>query len=67
MEQPHDLVRAGVPGSFLNYGQITNQVRAQDAVFQQAILAYQAQVLEAQSEVEDSLVEFQKAQELSLR
>jgi NodT family efflux transporter outer membrane factor (OMF) lipoprotein len=49
--------------SFLNYGQITNQVRAQDAVFQQAVLAYQEQVLQAQREVEDALVAFLKAQE----
>ncbi|MDN5871025.1 MAG: TolC family protein [Nitrococcus sp.] len=49
--------------NILNYGQITNQVRAQDAVFQQAVLAYQQQVLQAQREVEDALVAFLRAQE----
>jgi NodT family efflux transporter outer membrane factor (OMF) lipoprotein len=47
----------------LNYGQITNQVRAQDAVFQQAILSYQNTVLQAQQEVEDGLVSFLGAQQ----
>lgn len=49
-------------GSFLfpvfNYGRITNQVRVQDAVFQQALLDYQNQVLAAQKEVEDGLAEY---------
>jgi outer membrane protein TolC len=47
----------------LNYGQITNTVRVQDARFQQLIIAYQDTVLRAQQEVEDGLVEFLKAQE----
>jgi NodT family efflux transporter outer membrane factor (OMF) lipoprotein len=46
-----------------NYGQITNQVRAQDAVFQQAILTYQNTVLQAQQEVEDGLASFLGAQD----
>ena len=46
-----------------NYGQITNQVRAQDAAFQAAVLSYQNTVLEAQQEVEDGLVSFLGAQE----
>jgi len=46
----------------LNYGQITNQVRAQDAAFQQAILSYQDTVLQAQQEVEDALASFLGAQ-----
>jgi NodT family efflux transporter outer membrane factor (OMF) lipoprotein len=46
-----------------NYGQITNQVRAQDAAFQQAVLSYQNTVLQAQQEVEDGLVSFLGAQE----
>jgi len=46
-----------------NYGQITNQVRAQDAQFQAAVLAYQDTVLQAQREVEDALVAFVKAYE----
>jgi NodT family efflux transporter outer membrane factor (OMF) lipoprotein len=46
-----------------NYGQITNQVRAQDAAFQQAVLSYQNAVLQAQQEVEDGLVSFLGSQE----
>ncbi len=49
--------------NLFNYGQITNQVRAQDAQFQAAVLAYQNTVLEAQREVEDALVAFVKAGE----
>lgn len=46
-------------GSFVlpifNHGQLIDQVRVQDAQFQQAILTYQNQVLQAQQEVEDAL------------
>ena len=45
----------------LNYGQLSNAVRAQDARFQQAITDYQNTVLTAQADVEDSLVAFIKA------
>ena len=38
-----------------NHGLLVNQVRVQDAIFQQAVLNYQAQVLSAQQEVEDAL------------
>ncbi len=47
----------------LNYGQITNQVRAQDAAFQAAVLSYQNTVLQAQQEVEDGLASFLGSQE----
>jgi NodT family efflux transporter outer membrane factor (OMF) lipoprotein len=47
----------------LNYGQITNQVREQDAAFQAAVLSYQNTVLQAQQEVEDGLVAFLGAQD----
>jgi len=49
----------------LNYGQITNAVRAQDAVFQQAVLDYMNLVLKAQQEVQDhitQLIETKKAE-----
>ena len=42
----------------LNYGQITNAVRAQDAVFQQSALNYLNLVLKAQQEVQDSITQF---------
>jgi NodT family efflux transporter outer membrane factor (OMF) lipoprotein len=45
-----------------NYGQITNQVRAQDAIFQQAILNYQNTVLNAQKEVQDGIVSYVESQ-----
>ena len=49
--------------NFLNYGQITNQVRVQDARFQELLIAYQNTVLRAQQEVEDGLIAFLKSQE----
>lgn len=47
----------------LNYGQLTNNVRLQDALFQELIVTYQNTVLQAQQEVENGLVSFLKAQE----
>jgi NodT family efflux transporter outer membrane factor (OMF) lipoprotein len=41
-----------------NYGRLINQVRVQDASFQQAILNYQNTVLTAQQEVENGLSAF---------
>ena len=52
-----------VSWNLFNYGQITNQVRAQDASFQEAILSYQNTVLQAQQEVEDALASFLGAQD----
>jgi len=49
--------------NILNYGQITNQVRVQDARFQELLIAYQNTVLQAQQEVEDNLIAFIKSQE----
>ena len=46
--------------NLFNYGQITNQVRVQDARFQQLLIVYQNSVLKAQQEVEDNLVAFLK-------
>ena len=42
----------------LNYGQITNNVRAQDAKFQELLIDYQNTVLKAQKEVEDGIASF---------
>jgi len=52
-----------VQWNILNYGQITNNVRVQDANFQQLLLAYQRAVLSAQQDVEDNLVSFLRAQD----
>jgi len=46
----------------LNYGRILNNVRLQDAKFQELMVAYQNSVLTAQKEVEDGLIQFIKAQ-----
>ena len=49
-------ISAGLSLPLFYRGAIVDQVRVQDAVFQQSILAYQNLVLNAQKEVEDSLV-----------
>ncbi|HMB78171.1 MAG TPA: efflux transporter outer membrane subunit [Kiloniellaceae bacterium] len=46
-----------------NYGRLTNNVRVQDAVFQQLAINYQNTVLRAYQEVEDGLVGFLRAQD----
>ena len=48
-----------------NYGRITNNIRAQDARFQELLIAYHNTVLKAQQEVEDNLTAFLRAQERS--
>jgi NodT family efflux transporter outer membrane factor (OMF) lipoprotein len=45
-----------------NYGQLTNQVRAQDAAFQQSIASYQNTVLQAQQQVQDAISNYIQAQ-----
>ena len=49
--------------NILNYGQITNNVRVQDARFQELLINYQNTVLTAQQEVEDNLIAFLRAQD----
>lgn len=51
----------GLSWSILNYGQITNEVRAQDATFQQALLNYVNLVLKAQQEVQDNITAYIEA------
>jgi NodT family efflux transporter outer membrane factor (OMF) lipoprotein len=46
-----------------NYGRIKNNVRAQDALFEQAVVTYQNAVLTAAQEVEDGLLGFLRSQE----
>jgi NodT family efflux transporter outer membrane factor (OMF) lipoprotein len=59
------MVTAGpsVQWNILNYGTITNNVRLQDARFQELLLTYQNTVLKAQQEVEDFLAGFLRYQE----
>lgn len=47
--------------SILNYGQITNAIRAQDAVFQQSLLNYVNLVLKAQQEVQNAITAYIEA------
>jgi NodT family efflux transporter outer membrane factor (OMF) lipoprotein len=49
---------AGVVFPVFNYGRLQNQVRVQDAQFEQALLNYQNTVLTAQQEVENGLANF---------
>jgi NodT family efflux transporter outer membrane factor (OMF) lipoprotein len=47
----------------LNYGRLKNNVRLQDAVFQQLLVDYRESVLQAQAEVENAIVAYLKSQE----
>lgn len=47
----------------LNYGQITNAVRVQDAAFQQSVLNYANLVLKAQQEVQDNITGYIEAKQ----
>lgn len=51
--------------NIFNYGQISNNVRTQDARLQQLLVNYQNVVLQAAREVEDSTVGFVRSQEQS--
>jgi NodT family efflux transporter outer membrane factor (OMF) lipoprotein len=55
---------AGFVFPVFNYGRLINQVRVQDAQFQQAVLHYQNTVLSAQREVEDGLAAFGKERQI---
>jgi NodT family efflux transporter outer membrane factor (OMF) lipoprotein len=48
--------------SILNYGRILNNVRVQDARFQELVATYQNTVLAAQQDVENGLITFLRAQ-----
>jgi NodT family efflux transporter outer membrane factor (OMF) lipoprotein len=54
---------AGFTWNILNYGRIKNNVRAQDALFQELAINYQNTVLRAAQEVEDAMVGFLRTQE----
>jgi NodT family efflux transporter outer membrane factor (OMF) lipoprotein len=53
--------------NILNYGQITNNVRVQDAKLQELLINYQNTVLTAQKEVEDGLATFLDSQAQAAR
>jgi NodT family efflux transporter outer membrane factor (OMF) lipoprotein len=48
--------------NILNYGRLANNIRIQDARFQQLVLQYQDTVLKANAEVENAVVGFLQAQ-----
>ena len=50
----------------LHYGRIKNNIRIQDARFQEQLVEYQNSVLEAAHEVEDGLVGYLKSQEATV-
>jgi NodT family efflux transporter outer membrane factor (OMF) lipoprotein len=56
-------IGGGIFWPILNYGRITNNVRAQDARFQQLLVHYQHTVLRAAQEAEDELAGFLRSQE----
>ena len=59
----HYSVGPAVQWNILNYGQITNNVRVQDAKYQTLLIDYQNAVLKAQQEVEDGIAAFIHARE----
>jgi len=63
----NSLIGFFTPFSFrwdiFNYGRIKNNVRIQDARFEQLLVSYQNKVLEAAKEVEDGLVGFLRSQQ----
>jgi NodT family efflux transporter outer membrane factor (OMF) lipoprotein len=56
---------AGLAGhwNLFNYGRIENNVRVEDARFQQALIVYENTLLKAQQEVENGLAAYLRAQE----
>ena len=54
----HYSVGPGIQWNVLNYGRITNNVRVQDAKFQELLIDYRNTVLKAQREVEDGMADF---------
>ena len=57
------MVSPQVAWPVLNYGRIENNVRIQDARFQQLLVGYRNTVLRAAQEVEDGMTAFLRAQE----
>jgi NodT family efflux transporter outer membrane factor (OMF) lipoprotein len=57
------LINPGVTWNLLNYGRIKNNVRVQDAKYQEAITSYQQTVLKAYADVEDALTAFLMAKQ----
>jgi NodT family efflux transporter outer membrane factor (OMF) lipoprotein len=56
-------ISPGVRWDILNYGRLVNNVRVQDARFQELAYAYQDRILNAGREVEDAMIVFLRSQE----
>lgn len=57
------MINPGFNWNFLNYNRIINNVAVQDARFQQLAVTYAQTVLEANREVEDAIVDFQRSRD----
>ena len=57
------FVAPGFNWNLLNYGRLINNVRVQEARFQQLAITYQQKVLEANAEVENGIVSFLRGQQ----
>jgi NodT family efflux transporter outer membrane factor (OMF) lipoprotein len=53
----------GFKWDILNYGRISNQVRVEDARFQELVVNYENTVLRAAQEVEDAMISFLRTQD----
>lgn len=53
----------GFQWDILNYGRISNQVRVEDARFQELVVNYENTVLRAAQEVEDAMISFLRTQD----
>lgn len=56
-------IAGGFRWNIFNYGRLKSNVRLQDALFQQLLVDYRNKILQAQSDVENALVEYLKSQE----
>lgn len=56
-------VSGGLQWNIFNYGRLKNNVRLQDATFQQLLVDYRNTVLQAQAEVENAIVAYLKSRE----
>ncbi len=57
------FINPGFSWNFLNYGRIQNNVRVQDAKFQETLLNYKNTVLNAYAEVENALTAFLRSKQ----
>jgi NodT family efflux transporter outer membrane factor (OMF) lipoprotein len=60
------MIGPGFSWNLLNYGRIKNNVLAQDARFQQAVLTYRDTVLRANEEAENAIIGFLREQDRAL-